>query len=150
MQLGIQYVEFNVKQEHLAGIGRFYSDWLGAPSVIHKNVCEVSVGREQTLRFKATKRQPDYDGHHIAIYVANFSGPHKILKKHKLITEESDQHQYRFDKIVDPKTNKVLFELEHEVRSLRHPMFSRKLTNRNADQTFFNYVDGKDAYYPSN
>ena len=42
-----------------------------------------------------------------------------------LITEESDQHQYRFVDIVDVDTNKSLFQIEHETRSMRHPMFNR-------------------------
>ena len=44
-----------------------------------------------------------------------------------LITEESDQHQYRFVDIVDVDTNKPLFQIEHETRSMRHPMFNRTL-----------------------
>ena len=49
---------------------------------------------------------PEYDGHHIQITLADFSGPHKKLVERGLITEESDQHQYRFVDIVDVDTNK--------------------------------------------
>lgn len=79
----------------------------------------------------------------------NFSGPHHLLNKKKLVIEESDNHQYRFNRIVSPRTGKVLFEIEHEVRSLHHPMFARNLTNRNADQSFFNYRQGRDAFVPA-
>lgn len=149
MQLGIAYVELNVKAEHLAGIARFYQQIFSAPAAINKNTCEVRIGREQLLKFKASKSSQEYDGHHIAIYTTNFSGPYNALKKRKLVVEESDQHQYRFNHIVDPESGEVLFELEHEVRSLRHPMFTRKLVNRNASQSFFSYDEGKDAFYPS-
>ena len=74
--------------------------------------------------------------------------PHAYLAEHGLVTEESDQHQYRFQAVVDPDTGDTITELEHEVRSLRHPMFKRNLVNRNPAQTFFNYRDGRDAFYP--
>jgi hypothetical protein len=89
---------------------------------------------------------PPYDGHHIAIYIANHSGPHRFLKEHNVHVEESDAHQYRFRDIIDPDTGKVLFTLEHEVRSMRHPLFDKPLINRNPDQTN-NYKDrGYDAF----
>ena len=71
------------------------------------------------------KPLPEYDGHHIQITLADFSGPHKKLLERGLIAEESDQHQYRFLDIVDVDTNKPLFRIEHETRSMRHPMFNR-------------------------
>ena len=57
---------------------------------------------------------PEYDGHHIQITLADFSGPHKKLLERGLIAEESDQHQYRFLDIVDVDTNKPLFRIEHD------------------------------------
>ena len=103
----------------------------------------------QTFRFRETEEDIDeYDGHHIAIYVANFSAPHKALLERELISEESDQHQYRFEKIVDPDTGEHLTEIEHEVRSLYHPMRRRVLVNRNAGQSFMNYVHGRDTFVP--
>jgi len=38
-----------------------------------------------------------------------------------------------------------LFTIEHEVRSLTHPMFLRPLVNRNPTQTARNYSAGYDA-----
>lgn len=149
MRLGMAYVELDVPTENIPGIARFYEQIFGSPVTTGKNTCEVAIGREQALRFKGSRKLPEYDGHHIAIYTADFSSPYEQLKQRKLITEESDQHQYRFSRIVDPDSGDFLFELEHEVRSLRHPMFSRKLVNRNANQSFFNYVQGRDAYYPT-
>ena len=61
------------------------------------------------MRFAETDAPiADYDGHHIAVYVSNFSGPHAWLNEQGLITEESDAHQYRFQAIVDPDSGEVI------------------------------------------
>ena len=91
------------------------------------------------------KKQPEYDGHHIQITLADFSGPHKKLLERGLITEESDQHQYRFLDIVDVDTNKPLFRIEHETRSMRHPMFNRVFVNRNPEMNNRNFVPGHEV-----
>ena len=149
MTLGIPYVEFNVPRRTVAGIARFYRQVFEVTASAARGICEVDIGQGQMLRFKESlKPDPAYDGHHIAIYVVNFSGPHGYLRKNRLITEESDENQYRFQKIIDPQSGKLLFEIEHEVRSLHHPMFERTLVNRNASQTFFGYQHGRDAFTP--
>ena len=148
MKLGIPYVEFNVPTGTAAGITRFYEKVFKSRTKLRKSSCEVEVGRGQTLRYKETKTQAEYDGHHIAIYVVNFSTPHSYLKSKGLITEETDAHQYRFQSIIDPKNGKNLFDIEHEVRSLHHPMYERFLINRNASQSFFKYQQGRDAFVP--
>jgi hypothetical protein len=105
----------------------------------------VTIGRQQHLVFRETDvPQPDFDGHHIQIYVVNFSGPHRKLKERDLITIEDNQYQYRFQDIVDVETGKVLFTVEHEVRSITHPMCLRTLVNRNPAQTARNYAHGHD------
>src|SRR5206468_3043685 len=83
-----------------------------------------------------------YDGYHIAIYITNFSGPHEWLDKHGLVSEESQDYQYRFEKIVDPDTREILCVIEHEVRSQTHPMFLRPLVNRNPAQRQATYQRG--------
>jgi catechol 2,3-dioxygenase-like lactoylglutathione lyase family enzyme len=149
MHLGMPYVEFDVPPDTTQDIAEFYIRFMGAPAVAAKGLCRVSVGKGQELRFRETRKKlPEYDGHHIAIYTVNFSAPHDALASKKLITEESDDHQYRFNKIISPTTGKVLFEIEHEVRSLYHPMYARHLTNRNASQSFFNYTRGRDVFVP--
>jgi catechol-2,3-dioxygenase len=148
MKLGIPYVEFDVPVGTCPGITRFYEKVFNCTTTLRKTSCEINVGRGQTLRFRESKKKVDYDGHHIAIYVVNFSEPHSYLKKKNLITEESDAHQYRFLTIIDPKSGKKLFDIEHEVRSLHHPMYERFLVNRNAAQTFFNYQQGRDVFVP--
>jgi hypothetical protein len=61
------------------------------------------------------------------------------------LTYGEEPHQYRFADIVDPSSGKVCFRLEHEVRSLRHPLYARPLVNRNPDQTNRDYTAGADA-----
>lgn len=149
MQLGIPYVEFSVPAGTAAGISRFYSQVMGCATRTTRSTAEISVGQDQRLRFvESSKDLPEYDGHHIAIYVANFSGPHNLLQQAGLITEESDEHQYRFQTLFDPENGDRLFDIEHEVRSLFHPMWERPLVNRNAEQTFFNYRRDRDAFTP--
>ena len=136
--LAMPYVEFDVPMGVLPGIVRFYQQILGGIASLEKDAigdyaCAV-VGDGNKLVYRETdKQQPDYDGHHVQISLVDFSGPHKKLLERGLITEESDQHQYRFVDIVDPDTNEKLFRIEHEVRSMRHPMYARPLVNRNPE-----------------
>lgn len=140
MLLGMPYVELEVPSGTADGIARFYREVLGtkakaADDELGRHAC-AAVGAGQEFVFRETDAPPPaYDGHHIAIYVADFSGPHRRLRERALITEESDQHQYRFQDIVDPDSGRVLFTLEHEVRSMRHPLYARPLVNRNPAQT---------------
>jgi hypothetical protein len=152
MTLGIPYVEFNVRPNTAVGIAKFYQVAMGAPATVTFNgntSAKVQVGVKQHLIFRETSEpEVPYDGHHIAIYVTNFSGPHRWLKDRGLISEESIPVQYRFKDIVDPETSKVLFTIEHEVRSATHPMFMRPMVSRNAAQQQRTYQRGRDAYYP--
>jgi hypothetical protein len=43
---------------------------------------------------------------------------------------------------VDVDTNKPLHRIEHETRSMRHPMFNRVFINRNPDINNRNFVPG--------
>ena len=149
MVLGMPYVEFDVPQKTAKGIADFYSKLMGTMASVKGHAAHVSVGYGQELVFRETERNlADYDGHHIQVYVANFSGPHKQLLKRDLITEESNQHQYRFEMISDLATGKPLFQIEHEVRSMRHPLYARPLINRNPEQTNRSYISGRDAWVP--
>ena len=47
---------------------------------------------------------------------------------------------------VDPASGKVLYTVEHEVRSLTNPLYARPLINRNPDQSNNAYVRGQDAF----
>ncbi|MGQ4810467.1 hypothetical protein NKDENANG_03937 [Candidatus Entotheonellaceae bacterium PAL068K] len=153
MKLGVPYVEFWVEPGTAAGIGQFYMEVMKAPYTLSQDVgggvARIRVGNTQELVFRETADElAEYDGHHIAVYVANFSGPHKFLKKHGLVTEESNDFQYRFEDIVHPETGRTLFKIEHEVRSLYHPMFGRErgFINRNPAQSLRSYSRGRDAF----
>ena len=153
VSLGMAYVEFDVPEGAAAGIAEFYRSVFGTMAHVEpgggKAAAHVSVGMGQELVFREKAGAlPDYDGHHIQVYVANFSAPHRQLVERGLLTEESNQHQYRFQTIADPATGKKLFEIEHEIRSLKHPLYARPLVNRNPVQTNRNYVPGRDAFVP--
>jgi hypothetical protein len=151
MTLGIPYVEFTVPSGAASGIGLFYKEVMHAPYTLSQDmnvaVTKVKVGASQCLIFRETTEEiPEYDGHHIAVYIANFSGPHAWLKKHGLVTEESSDYQYRFVDIVHPETGRKLFAIEHEVRSFTHPMLGREIVNRNPAQNIGGYVRGSDRF----
>jgi hypothetical protein len=108
---------------------------------------EVEVGKNQHLVFRETDRpQGEYDGHHVQIYITNFSGPHRALAERNLIFSEDNPYQYRFRDIVDLESGKHLFTIEHEVRSATHPMFLRPLINRNPAQTNRTFAAGYDQW----
>jgi hypothetical protein len=153
MTLGIPYVEFSVAPGVMEGILRFYQVALGAPVATEPDaegtVGRVKIGRHQSLLFRETEKPiAPYDGHHIAIYIANFSAPYAYMKSRGLISEEMRNHQFRFKQIVDPKDASEKFVLEHEVRSLRHPMYHRPFVNRDAGQSQRAYRRGWDAFTP--
>lgn len=150
MDLGMPYVDMQVPPDTTPGIARFYDRVLGCAASATDGVCRVKMGYNQELIFTETDEPiADYDGHHLAVYIADFSAPHTYLKELGLITEESDQHQYRFQAIVDPDNGEILTELEHEVRSLSHPMYHRPLVNRNPAVNFFTYRKGNEIFTPA-
>ena len=145
--LGIPYVEFDVPVGTAEGIANFYRQIVAAPATVEGGVTRVPVGVKQEMRFRETDATlPEFDGHHIAVYLANFSGPHKRLLELDLISQESNQWQYRFITISDPGTGKKLFDIEHEVRSMTHPLYGRPFVNRNPAQTQAAYAPGWDAW----
>jgi hypothetical protein len=153
MALGLPYVEFLVGPGRAASIARFYDQVLNAPSTTESGeqgtVGRVKIGRNQSLVFRETEEPLNpYDGHHIAIYVANFSRAYGYLKDRGLISEDVRNHQYRFKEIIDPENGSTVFMVEHEVRSLHHPMFRRFLVNRNPEQTQRGYRRERDALIP--
>jgi hypothetical protein len=153
MSLGIPYVEFQTKRGTAEGIARFYEQIMGAPTVLSSEpaAAQVAIGSNQWIVFRETDTAiPPYDGHHIAVYVAKFSGPYGFLSERNLITEDVRNHQFRFNTIVDPKSGKEQFLLEHEVRGLRHHMYHRYFVNRDPVQTQRNYRRGRDALVPFN
>jgi len=150
ISLGMPYVEFDAPPGSAEGIARFYREMLGSPAHVGteagEKIVRVPVGRAESLVFRETARAlPDYDGNHIQVALADFSGPHRRLLEHGLVTEESNDSQYRFADIVDLDSGKLLVTVEHEVRSMRHPMFARALVNRNPAVTNNDYATGHEA-----
>jgi hypothetical protein len=146
--LGMPYVEFDVPAGTATGIATFYQAMIGAAAVTNSDggtAALVKVGKNQHLIFRETDRPlPDFDEHHVQIYVVDFSGPHRRLKERNLVSSEDNRYQYRFRDIVDLDSGRLLFTIEHEVRSITHPMYLRPLVNRNPLQTNRNYAPGYD------
>lgn len=151
IQLGLPYVEFDVPAGTAAGIARFYRQIMKAPAeLVMTNAgaaTRVAMG-EQWMLFRETDAPlPDYDNHHIQIYVGDFGGPYAEMQARGLISMETNAHEYRFIDMIDPEDGRLLYKLEHEVRSLLHPGYGRDFINRNPAQQGLNYVAGKDSLH---
>lgn len=151
IQLGMPYVEFDVPIGAAAGIQRFYAEIMKAPAALIETdagmATRVAMG-EQWMTFRETgKPLPAYDNHHIQIYVGDFGGPYAEMRKRGLISMETNAHEYRFIDMIDPQDGRLLYKLEHEVRSLLHPAYGRDFINRNPAQQGLNYVAGKDSLH---
>lgn len=148
--LGIPYVEFEVPVGTAAGIRAFYPELMGIQTELKNgdgNVVRAKVGKDQYLQFRESDRvPPEYDGHHVQIYITNFSGPYRKLLDRNLVSREDNQYQYRFCDIIDPADGRHLFTVEHEVRSATHPMYLRPLVNRNPAQTNRTYAPGHEQW----
>lgn len=150
IKLGIPYVEFDVPIGTADAIAAFYRRIVEAPARVERGAVDgvatrVLVGRNQHLLFRETDRPlPEFDEHHLQIYVVNFSGIYRRLCERNLISREDNRYQYRFRDIVDPESGRHLFTVEHEVRSVTHPMYLRPLFNRNPSLTNRNYAPGYD------
>ena len=148
--LGIPYVEFEVPVGTANGICAFYPKFMGIPAELKNGdatVARARMAKDQYLQFRETDApQPEYDGHHVQMYITDFSGPYRLLSERNLISQEDNQYQYRFRDIIDPAGGRHLFTVEHEVRSATHPMYLRPLINRNPAQTNRNYAHGHDQW----
>ena len=148
--LGIPYVEFDVPVGTAKAICAFYPEIMEIPAEFKNGdgtLARVKVGKDQYLQFRESAApQAEFDGHHVQIYITNFSGPYRRLKERGLVSQEDNQYQYRFRDIIDPATGKHLFTVEHEVRSATHPMYLRPLVNRDPAQTNRTYAHGHDQW----
>ena len=97
---------------------------------------------DQSLIFRETESSniPEYDGHHLSLYVGqdakNFDyafqncltadvvlvNP-RFKDKVTTLPQARMEKQFRFKDIIDLNTREVVFELEHEVRSVEHEAF---------------------------
>ncbi len=152
--LGMPYVEIDAAPGTADGIVRFYQEIFASGGTVGEDTAgrfaRIPVGLGEALVFRETDRAlPAFDGHHIQIAIADFSGPHRRLLERGLITEESNAAQYRFERIIDLDSGADLALIEHEVRSMRHPMFARAMVNRNPEQTNNRYAPGREAWVAS-
>jgi catechol-2,3-dioxygenase len=150
ISIGIPYVEFDVPVGTTQAIAEFYRRIIDVPARVSREdgdgaIARVQAGRDQYLLFRETDRPlPEFDNHHVAIYLVNFSEPYRRLLERKLVSQEDNRYQYRFRDIVDLDSGRALYTVEHEVRSATHPMYLRPLINRNPMMTNNNYVPGYD------
>ena len=148
ISIGIPYVEFDVPVGTTQAIADFYGRIIDVPARFSREdddraTARVLVGRDQYLVFRETDRPlPEFDNHHVAIYLVNFSEPYRRLRERNLVSQEDNRYQYRFRDIVDLDSGRPLYTVEHEVRSVTHPMYLRPLINRNPMLTNQNYAPG--------
>jgi len=150
IQLGMPYIRFDVRPGTAARIARFYREVLHAPADVIKNgagpEARVQVGDKQYFYFRETAApEKSYDRHHVQIYIADFSGPHRRLQELGILTAETGEYEYRFQDIIDLDSREVLFTVEHETRSQTNPMYGRPLVNRNPAQSNMDYKPGHDS-----
>lgn len=149
--LGTAYVELDAPEGSARHIARFYREMLGAIAGHGQDergtFAWVNAGSRTRLLFRESGDYAigKYDGHHIQIALNDFSHPHRRLMERGLVSEENNQHQYRFVDIVDLDTNAPIVRVEHEVRSMRHPMYTRALVNRDPTVTNQDYGPGHEA-----
>lgn len=151
MHIGMPYVELSAPIGSAEKIANFYREIMAATTIVGmrngSHCASITTGISQFIHFIETdKLQPDYDGHHVAIYIADFAGPYKKLIEYNLISRESDDYEWRFIDIIDLETKAVIFKIEHEVRSATHPLYARPLINRNPAQSNRGYRRGQDGF----
>ncbi|MRG72037.1 hypothetical protein GH722_09650 [Alphaproteobacteria bacterium HT1-32] len=152
IQLGLTDVRLDVPAGAADGIARFYQQIIGTTATtanLSGKACAiVPAGPGQTLTFQETSDPlPAYDGHHIQIYIAGFEALRRELEQRNLLSLDEGRYQFRFIDIVDPESGDLLYQIEHEVRGLDHPMFGRPLYNRNPAQVQFGYKPGRDMFF---
>ena len=131
----VPYVRLWVPPNTAKGIARFYEKYLEVPVQVNKTragtEAVVNVGVGQKFRFAERKGARVVEHiNHVAVYTTRYDDIYQRMQKAKLIMAPDRAEQFRFCKIVDPKTNKLLLKLEHEVRSLYHPDYRKPLVNR--------------------
>lgn len=61
-----------------------------------------------------------------------------------LVRRDQGPGDWRFKDLVDPSEGRRLYQLEHELRDCAHPLYGRRLVNRNPDQRQAPYRPGED------
>ena len=135
MPQAISYVNFWVPVGTAKTIADFYEKMVYAPTEVAKRgkhaMAVVTVGANQHFHFI---ERPDYESvdhpNHVAIYVTRYQEMYQQFKAKKMLMRPDVEEQFRFEKIFNPRSGKIVFSFEHEVRSLYHPDYLKPLTNR--------------------
>ena len=95
------------------------------------------------VQFRETDRpQPEFDGHHIADLRDEFLRPAPPAERAQARQPGGQPVPVPLPRHRRSRQRRPLFTIEHEVRSVSHPMFLRPLVNRNPTQTNRNYAAG--------
>ena len=144
--LALAYVEHAVPPGAAQPIADFYREIVGAPASVNGRAAHVRAGWQELVFRETDDPIAPYEGHHIQVYLADFSTPHRKLLERGLITAENNAHEYRFTEIVGLDDGRSRYTLEHEMRSMRHPLFGRALVNRDTTIDPLTYVNGRESY----
>ena len=101
MPLGMPYVEYDAPPGSAPAVAEFCGTVVETNATVDQSEgqpsAKVAAGEGQSLIcHEVDAPAPTYDGYHIAGYLTNFSRPHQRLLKCNLISEESNQHKFRF------------------------------------------------------
>jgi hypothetical protein len=147
---GIAYVELDVPPGTAEGITRFYAEVMGVPATVGPlsgglQRALVPLASGQSLRFAETRAPlPPYDGHHVQLYLRDAEAAHGRMHARGLLRRDQGARDWRFTALVDPLDGRPLYELEHEMRDCSHPLYGRRLVNRNPAQRQAGYRPGQD------
>jgi hypothetical protein len=135
-ELGLVYVDFDVPQGTADGIARFYREVMKAPSRMEKSRATVSIGKSQYLHFTETEEPlPEYDNHHIQVYIADFGSPYHWLKD-RPDHDGDGRLRVALPAIVDPRDHRKLFR-SSTTRSMKHrPSTGHRQPPRHHNMTY--------------
>ena len=151
--LGIRFIEYFVPKggSVLEWIAKTYEQVLGAKVRVSNNTEEIEVmlgiqKNPQFIRFVEKEEVHAYEGDHLAIYVNDFFGMCNRARNVKIggsnpktvsivwnnpcLTMNYDTlenverlNEFRIKDFLNFDTGEVVYQLEHEIRSLAHPGF---------------------------
>jgi hypothetical protein len=142
--LGIVGLTLDVPHGTCAAIRTFYNEFMGCSAHLEGTSCVLSLGTgKQQLTFKEILRGEvlaPYDGHHICVYMtgAAFEESYRKIAERGLIFNNPRFPQFNYDSweevlrlgeyrildIIDPKSGRAVYQLEHEIRTVTHPGFT--------------------------
>ena len=135
MPQAISYVNFWTPVGAAKTIAEFYNKIVYAPTKVTKrgkySMATVTVGANQHFHFiEKPNYEPVDHPNHVAIYVTRYQEIYQQFKAKKMLMRPDVEEQFRFEKMFNPRSGKVVFSFEHEVRSLYHPDYLKPLANR--------------------